>query len=75
MAGGATAEGNAEKIEVYRDGRKVPLEFNPRTRIGDTPIRSGDHIYVPQRSWLLRNSGIATLISTSVTLFIALFIR
>lgn len=75
MAGGVTESGNPEKIEVYRDGRKVPIEFNPRTRIGDTAIRSGDHIYVPQRSWLMRNSGIATLISTSVTLFIALFVR
>lgn len=75
MAGGITEAGNPEKIEVYRDGQKVPLKFNPRTRIGDTPIRSGDHVYVPQRNWLLRNSGIATLISTSVTLFIALFTR
>lgn len=75
MAGGITDAGNPEKIEVYRNGEKVPLRFNPRTRIGDTPIRSGDHVYVPQRNWLLRNSGIATLISTSVTLFIALFTR
>ncbi|HEX6938015.1 MAG TPA: polysaccharide biosynthesis/export family protein [Longimicrobiales bacterium] len=75
MAGGVTDRGNPEKIEVYRDGRKVPIEFNPRTRIGDTPIRSGDHVYVPERSWFLRNSGIATLISTSVTLLVALFVR
>lgn len=75
LAGGATESGNPEKIEVYRNGQRVPIEINTRTRIGDAQIRSGDQIYVPERSWLTRNSGIATLISTSVTLFIALFIR
>lgn len=75
LAGGSTSAGDANEIELYRDGVRLETRFNQRTRIGDTPIRSGDYIYVPERSWLRRNSGIATMISTGVSLFIAIFIK
>lgn len=75
LAGGSTSRGNANDIELYRNGVRLETRFDQRTRIGDTPIQSGDYIYVPERSWLRRNSGVATMISTGVSLFIAIFIK
>lgn len=71
LAGGSTRSGKGDEIELYRDGKRLELRFDQRTRIGDTPIRSGDYIYVPERNWLSRNSGIATLISAGLSLLLA----
>ena len=44
--------------------------------IGDSPIRSGDQIFIPERSWLRRNSGAAgAMIAGVISLTIALFVR
>lgn len=75
LAGGSTSSGDANEIELYRGGEKLDTRFDQRTLIGDTPIRSGDYIYVPEKNWLERNSGVATLFSTGVSLFIAVFLR
>lgn len=56
LAGGATPEGRSDVVELRnRSGSSATLS-NP-TRITDTPIRSGDALYVPQRSWISRNAG------------------
>ena len=59
-----------------RDGVMVEAELSVDTRLADSTIRSGDQIFVPERPWLSRNTGVvATGISASVALIIALFIR
>jgi hypothetical protein len=46
------------------------------TRLADTPIRTGDQLYVPQRSWISRNGGLfAASLSAATTLVVALIIR
>ena len=76
LAGGVTPMGSADKVEVRRDGAKMLAKLSTRTRIADSPVRSGDEIYVRERSWLSRNTGIvATAMSASVSLAIALFVR
>jgi protein involved in polysaccharide export with SLBB domain len=55
LAGGATPNGNQKKLELIRDGQRVPVDFSMRTSVSQTPIRSGDQLYVPERSWLSRN--------------------
>ena len=76
LAGGVTPMGSADKVEVRRGGAKLSAKLSSRTRIADSPLRSGDQIYVRERSWVSRNTGIvATGLSASVTLIIALFIR
>jgi len=44
--------------------------------LANSPIRSGDQLFVPERSWFERNSNVLTAgISASVSIFIALMIR
>lgn len=76
LAGGAMPHGDPDKIELIRDGYRLTARLGQLTRIGDLPIRSGDQIYIPERSWVARNPGlIAAGLSAGVSLFIALFLR
>lgn len=76
MAGGATPIGDPSDIRVMREGEVLTTQIDERTVIGNSPIRSGDQIYVPERSWIARNTGIvATLISAAATITVALFLR
>lgn len=76
LAGGATTLGDQNKIRVIRDGEEIAVDISVDTRLGDSIIQSGDQIYVPERSWISRNSNVvATALSATVALTIALFIR
>jgi len=76
MAGGPTLNGDPDKIRIIRDGIEVAVDIRSNIRIADSPIRSGDQIYVPERSWVARNAGVvAASITATVSLIIALFIR
>ena len=76
MAGGATALGDQNNIQIFRDGQVIAADISVDMRLADSIIRSGDQIFVPQRSWISRNTGlVATGISGSIALLIALFIR
>jgi polysaccharide export outer membrane protein len=72
LAGGTTPDGNPNKLSVIRDGVKLSRNLSHGVRVADSEIRSGDEIFVPERSWISRNPGIlATAITASVSLFIA----
>lgn len=76
VAGGTTPEGDKDKLYLIRHGQTVPDKISYRAMVGDSPIRSGDQIYVPERSWFSRNTGIvASVITAGVSLAIALFTR
>jgi protein involved in polysaccharide export with SLBB domain len=76
LAGGVTPIGSANNVELIRGGEKLTTKLSTRTRIAESPVRSGDQIYVRERSWVSRNTGIvATGLSAGVSLVIALFIR
>lgn len=74
LAGGATPDGNRYRADLLRDGKRLPVELASTDRIADLPIRSGDQLFVPERSWASRNQGIiAATISASVSLLIVVF--
>jgi polysaccharide export outer membrane protein len=76
LAGGTTPQGDVDKIELIRTGERIHGRLSQRTMIADLAIRSGDQLFVPERSWISRNATVvATTISASVSLVIALFIR
>ncbi len=76
LAGGATPIGDPDRVRVIRNGREIAVEIGADTRLADSPIQSGDQIFVPERSWFSRNSNVvATALSASVALIIAIFIR
>jgi protein involved in polysaccharide export with SLBB domain len=76
LAGGATPEGKADQVVLRREGKDVRVKLESQTRLADTPIRTGDQLYVPQRSWISRNGGLfAAGISAATTLIVALIVR
>jgi protein involved in polysaccharide export with SLBB domain len=76
LAGGATSEGEPEKVELVREGKRIEGRLTMDAQMASTAIRSGDQLIVPQRSWLARNTGIvAAGMTASVSLIIALFTR
>lgn len=76
LAGGATPIGDPDRIRIIREGREIAIDIRQSTRIGDSAIRSGDQVFVPERSWVSRNAGVvAATITATVSLVIALFIR
>jgi len=76
LAGGVTPNGNQDRIRIIRDGVELTTGISERTTIGDSPIQSGDQIYVPERGVFQRNTGLyASLISAVAALTIALFLR
>jgi protein involved in polysaccharide export with SLBB domain len=58
LAGGAAPEGKVDEVELRRKDRGPAVKLTRGTRLADTPIRSGDELYVPERSWFSRNAGL-----------------
>ena len=76
QAGGATPDGNAEKLQLIRRGDRVAGTIGSSTIIGDSPLRSGDQLFVPNRRWIARYPGIAaSTITAATSLLIALTLR
>ncbi|HEX6911883.1 MAG TPA: polysaccharide biosynthesis/export family protein [Longimicrobium sp.] len=76
LAGGATPSGDPRRVELIRGGTRVTARLDVNGRVAGSPVRSGDQIYVPERSWLSRNTGVAAaLASTTVTVLLALLTR
>jgi polysaccharide export outer membrane protein len=73
LAGGAAPDGKLDQVELRRRGGGEPVKLSRRARLADTPIRSGDELYVPQRSWLSRNAGLV-LGGVGTTLSVLYFI-
>jgi protein involved in polysaccharide export with SLBB domain len=64
LAGGATPEGKADKVELRRGSVRKVIDLSGETRrVGDLSLQSGDQLVVPQKSWVSRNPGliVATL--------------
>lgn len=66
QAGGPTESGKFNEVELYRGGEKLVQQIATTTRIADLPLSSGDQLYVPQRGWLARNSGIVAALASSL---------
>lgn len=64
VAGGAAPDGKVDQVELRRRGERVPAKLSLDARLAETPIRSGDQLVVPQRSWLSRNIGIVLGVSS-----------
>lgn len=77
MAGGVLPDGKADRIELRRDGRVVDvLLLTDRTPLADSPVQSGDQLYVAERSFVSRNSGaVITAASGLLAIAITLLVR
>jgi len=59
LAGGVTTDGSPDHIELIRHGERLPVQLSRRTTINESPIRSGDQLYVPNKGWISRNPAVA----------------
>jgi len=76
LAGGVAPDGNPDKGELIRAGTRLDVKLSRRTKIGDTPMQSGDQLYVPQRSWISRNPGVVAGTLTAVAgIVVSLLVR
>ena len=77
LAGGVTPSGNKSKIELVRDGRVITSALGPGTVLQNSPVQSGDQVFVPQRSWFSRNGGVFLYggISVASAVIVALLVR
>jgi protein involved in polysaccharide export with SLBB domain len=73
LAGGTTENGRPDRVELFRDGEKLVTRITQRTRISELPLRSGDQLYVPERTWISRNS--ALIVSAMVSVGLALIVQ
>ncbi len=75
LAGGASPEGKQDVIELRREGQSTAIKLTRGLKLADTPIRSGDELYVPERSWLSRNSGLVLGAVGTLTSILFLVLR
>jgi protein involved in polysaccharide export with SLBB domain len=76
LAGGVAPDGNPDKGELIRAGTRLDVKLSRRTKIGDTPLQSGDQLYVPQRGWISRNPGVVAGTLTAVAgIVVSLLVR
>lgn len=75
-AGGPAPHGRDDRIELVRDGRRILVDVHAGDRLMELPVRSGDEIHIPMRSWAARNVGtIVTGVSALVGVIIAVAVR
>lgn len=55
LAGGVTPDGRRDRVVLIRGSEAINARLAQPA--GRPPLRSGDALYVPQRSWLARNPG------------------
>lgn len=77
LAGGVLPNGSEDRLELIRGDSRLVTPVAGEMRLDALGIRSGDQIYVPERSWMRRNATIiagvaSTIITASVSLLIAL---
>ena len=73
-AGGPTPVGRTDRVELIRDGNLVQARLRQDLPIVESAIRSGDQLYVPERSWLSRNTNAAVALGGALLSFAATMI-
>ena len=77
LAGGVTANGNRNKVMLLRGGQVIVSALGPGTVLQNSPVQSGDQIFVPLRSWMARNGQVFLVGAVSVTtaVLVAILVR
>jgi polysaccharide export outer membrane protein len=57
LAGGTTEAARADRVNLIRNGRSVDAALSPNAVLAESPLQSGDQLYIPERGWLSRNPG------------------
>ncbi|HEY0150743.1 MAG TPA: polysaccharide biosynthesis/export family protein [Longimicrobium sp.] len=73
-ASGASPLGDLRRIRLVRGGKTYAARVGGNETLNTLDVRSGDQIYVGERSWIDRNSAflVGALISTATTIVVTL---
>jgi len=76
-ASGASPLGDLRRIRLVRDGKTFAARVGGNETLNTLDVRSGDQIYVGERSWLDRNSAVlvGALLSTASAILLTLITR
>lgn len=76
LAGGATPNGNLDRLRVVRNGQVVLNGVAAGSSLSAVDIRSEDQVFVDRRGWLDRNSTFAaSVVFSTATLIISVLLR
>lgn len=75
LAGGVTPDGNKNKIELLRGNERTDIGLSSGTTLADSPVRSGDQVSAPERSWFSRNTALVVSGITGVALVVVTILR
>ena len=73
LAGGATVDGDARRVTLVRGGERIPVRLSAGVPDAATRLRSGDQLWVNERGWLSRNTGVVTAAVTGVVSLVIAF--
>lgn len=76
VAGGTAQDARIDRVQLVRGGRRLDVRLTSTQRVADTPIRSGDQLFVPQRGWADRNTGtVVSVLTAGAGMLVALLTR
>lgn len=76
VAGGTGQDARVDRVQLVRAGRRLDVRLTGQERVADTPIRSGDQLFVPQRGWADRNTGtVVSVLTAGAGMLVALLTR
>jgi protein involved in polysaccharide export with SLBB domain len=76
VAGGTAQDARPDRVQLVRGGRRLDVQLTGAQRVADTPIRSGDQLFVPQRGWADRNTGtVVSVLTAGAGMLVALLTR
>jgi polysaccharide export outer membrane protein len=67
LAGGPAEDGKRDKVEIRREGKVIVANLRNDVVIANSPIQSGDQLYVPTKAWLSRNMWLVSGAVTTAT--------
>ncbi len=66
LAGGPSSDGRTDRVRLDRGGESMWLALTDAPPGNEARLRSGDQLFVPQRSWFARNTPIVASVAASV---------
>ncbi len=70
LAGGTTPEARTDEVRVLRGDRTFRTRVSTRTVIADSPVESGDQLFVPDRGWATRNIAVISAAVSAVGIIV-----
>jgi protein involved in polysaccharide export with SLBB domain len=68
-AGGVTGQGRQDEVRIIRNGQEIQTDLTLASAV-PPEIRSGDQIFIPERSWVSRNFPWLVGLGISITALI-----